>query len=247
MIRKMMSDYLTTLPVELIHKILDNVLSLDIFPSVCFVNKRLRSISLTYPRFQLNFSCSARSMKKSQFDSVCTQLLYSTSQIVSLTLFDEDDLMTSTKNACFFSRFNIIDRTFPNIRSLTLTYIQYDTWCLFKTRFPPLIVTFFIRLSYSSILSSLSTASATLSELLFLSPPLQRLSVKMVGFMDGNVKIRPPNSAMSSSVQYFYFDYITIDLLSLLVVTPMLRTLKGSFTTPGLELGRIYPHLLYLQ
>ncbi len=247
MIRKRMLDYLTTLPVELIHKILDNVPSLDIFSSVCFVNKRPRSISLTYPRFQLNFSCMNTSMNKSQFDSICTQLLYSTSQVVSLILFDEDDLMTFTKNAFFFSRFSIIDRTFSNLRSLTLTSIKYDTWCLFKTRFPPLIVTFFIHLFYSGILSSLPTASAALSELLFLSPSLQRLTVKMDDFMDDNVKIHPPNSAMSSSVQYFYLDYVTIDLLSLLVVTPMLHTLEGSFQTPDLKLGRIYPRLLYLQ
>jgi hypothetical protein len=121
-------------------------------------------------------------MDKSQFDSICTQLLYSTSQIVSLTLFDEGDETTSIKNAVFFSRFNIIDKTFPNLRSLTLTYIKYDTWCLFKTRFPPLIVIFFIYLSASGMLASLQTTYTTLSELVFLSPSLQRLSVKMAAF-----------------------------------------------------------------
>ena len=189
-----MFDYLTTLPMELIHKILDNVPSLDILSSMCFVNKRLRSVSLVYPLLQLNFSCVNTSMNKSQFDSICTQLLYSTSQIVSLTLFDEDDVMTSVRNALFFSRFSIIDKTLPNLRSLTLTHIKYDTWCLFKSQLPPLIVTFSIYMCYSDIMACLSMTSTILSELLFLSPLLQRLSVKMAKFINADVQIRPPHS-----------------------------------------------------
>jgi len=120
-IRKKMSDYLTRLPVELIYAILENVPLVDILLSVCLVNKSLRSISLICPRSQLDFSCVNTSMSKSQFDSICTQMLHSTSQVVSLTLFDEDDfMMTPVKNYLFFSRFNIIDKTFPNLRSLTM-------------------------------------------------------------------------------------------------------------------------------
>ncbi len=243
-----MPDYLTTLPVELIHQILDNVPSLDILSSICFVSKRLRSISLTYPRFQLNFSCIDGSMDKSQFDSICTQLLHSTSQIVSLTLFGERDMMTPVKNALFFSRFSIIDQTFPNLRFLTLTYIDYHTWCLFKTQFPPFIVTLSIYLRPpSNKMACSQMTSDTLSELLFLSPSLQRLCAKMDGFMDSNVKIRPRNSSIYSSVQYFHFDFITVDLLSLLSAAPMLHTLEGSFEMPDLKLGRIHPRLFYLQ
>src|ERR1700722_18187530 len=119
-----MSDYLNTLPVELIQKILDDIPMFDILSSVCLVNKRLRSISLAYPRFRLDFCCMA-TKKKNQFDLVCAQLLYLTSQIVSLTLFDEDDPMTPAKNTLFFSRFITIDCTFSNLRSLTLTYMNY--------------------------------------------------------------------------------------------------------------------------
>jgi hypothetical protein len=98
-----MSDYLTRLPTELIYRILENVPLVDILSSVSLVNKRLRSVSLICPRSQLDFSCVNISMNKSQFDSICTQMLYSTSQVVSLTLFDENDLMTSVKNDRFFS------------------------------------------------------------------------------------------------------------------------------------------------
>ena len=126
-----MTDYLTTLPVELINKILENVPLIDTLSSVCFVNKRLYSVSLAYSRVRLNFSDANTSMSKSQFDFICTKVLYSTSEIVSLTLFDEDGVMTYVKNAIFYSRFSIIDTTFPNLRSLNLTFITYDTCCLF--------------------------------------------------------------------------------------------------------------------
>ncbi|CAF1114490.1 unnamed protein product [Rotaria sordida] len=69
----------------------------------------------------------------------------------------------------------------------------------------------------------------------------------MSGFDDHDVKIRPPNSTIISSVQYFHIEFITIDLLSLLAVAPMLHTLNGSFETPDLKLGIPHPHLLYLE
>ena len=66
-----MTDYLSNLPVELIHKIYDNIPSFDILGSLCLVNKRLRLISLTYPRFRLDFSYLK---KKRHFDLFCAQL-----------------------------------------------------------------------------------------------------------------------------------------------------------------------------
>jgi hypothetical protein len=246
-----MSDYLTTLPVELIYKILENVPLVDILSSVCLVNKRLRSISLIYPRSHLDFSCVDTSMDKSKFDSICTQMLCSTSQVVSLTLFDKDDLMTSTKNDLFFSRFKIIDTTFPNLRVLTLTYITYRTWCLFKTRFPPLIMTLFINLylSGSNCNAYLCTTEASdiLNGLLFLSPLLQRLSVKMANVSKNALKIRRPNSSALSSVQYLHIDYAKINLFSLVAVTPMLQTLECCFEASNLKSDKIYPRLYHLQ
>jgi hypothetical protein len=247
-----MSDYLTRLPVELIYKILENVPLIDILSSVCLVNKRLRSISLICPRSQLDFSCVNTSMDKSQFDSICTQMLYSTSQVVSLTLFDENDLMmTRVKNYLFFSRFNIIHKTFRNLRSLTLTSIKYETWRLLKTQLPSLItalsICFYLSGSYSDQFSYVADASDIFNGLLFLSPLLQRLSVKMTNVLENNLQIRPPNLSISSCIQYLHIKSVRIDLLSLLVVAPMLHTLKCRFQTRNLPLGRVYPRLLYLQ
>jgi hypothetical protein len=241
-----MLDYLTTLRAELIHKILDNVPSLDILSSLCFANKRIRSISLAYRHIQLTFSCVDTLMEKDQFDSVCTQLLYSTSRNVFLTLFDEDDAMMPVKNALFLSCIIITDRTCPKLRSLTLTYTTYDTWYLFRTRLPPLIVALSIELSYSGMLTCLPTTYVILSELLFLSPALQHLSAKMAGFMDGKLKIRPRNTALLSSFQYFHLEFVEIDLLSILTIASMLHTLECIFVTPNLKSGRIHCRRLYL-
>jgi hypothetical protein len=90
-------------------------------------------------------------------------------------------------------------------------------------------------------------ASGILSELIFLSPLLQRLSVKMAYVREGILKIRSPNSSILSSIQYLHVKDVSIDLLSLLPVTPMLHTLECKFETLQLNLGIIYPHLMYLQ
>ena len=244
-----MSDYLTILPVELIYKIIENVPLVDILTSVCLVNKQLRSISLNCRRSQLDFSCLNTSMDKTQFDSICTQMIDSTSEVISLTLFDKNDPMSFVKNDIFFYRFNIIDTTFPNLRSLTLTRIKYSTWRFFRSRFPPLIMTLSIYLydfdSYTT--TYMTDRSDVLSELIFLSPSLKRLSVEMTNISKRILEIRPPNSSILSSIQYLEIKSVTINLLCLLAVAPMLDTLECRFDTQNLTLATTYPRLLYLQ
>jgi len=55
--KQKMTDYLTHLPIELIHKIFNDVPSFDILTYVYLVNKRLHLVSLSYRRFQFDFSC----------------------------------------------------------------------------------------------------------------------------------------------------------------------------------------------
>src|SRR5689334_11229734 len=97
-----MSDPFSKLPVELIHKILDDVSTFDILTSVCFLNKHFRIVSLAYPRFRLDFTRSFN--KKKQFDKLCTQLVSLSSQIISLTLSNVDDAFIPTKITYLFSR-----------------------------------------------------------------------------------------------------------------------------------------------
>jgi hypothetical protein len=244
-----MSDYLTTLPAELIYKIVENVPLVDILTCVCLVNKRLRSISLKCRRSQLDFSYVNTWMDKSQFDSICTQMVYSTSDVISLTLFDKNDPMSFVKNDIFFYRFNIIDTIFPNLRSLTLTNIRYSTWRFFTSHLPPLIMTLSICLYRfeSEIYLPTENSSGILSELIFLSPLLKRLSVAMTNISERILEIRSPNSSILSSVQYLHIEFVTIDLLSLLAVAPMLDTLECRFDTQIWKLATTYPRLLYLK
>lgn len=242
-----MSDYLTTLPAELIHKIMDDVSTTDILLSICLVNKRLRAVSLAYPRFQPNFSDDNILINKNQFDCICTQLLPSISQIASLTLFDKYDQMTPVKNTLFFSRFNHADTTFSNLRSLTLTYITYDEWNLFKTRLPSCLKTLSINLVGIDSSECSLTVAAILNELLFFSSSLQRLSVKTNNYANDNIKIRPPNPTILSSIQYFHFEGIKIDLSSLFHVAPILNTLEIRFDGYDYISDNIHHQPMHLQ
>ncbi|CAF3447372.1 unnamed protein product [Rotaria sp. Silwood1] len=243
----MMMDYLTTLPVELIHKILDYVPTFDILSTVLFINKRFRSVSMAYTRFRPNFTCMVTSINKSQFDYICNQLLNLTSQIVSLTLFDKDDPMTPIKNDLFFSRFSNIDITFSNLRSLTLTYINYDTWCLFKTRVPLSIVILSIHLVHNHRSIDSSTTSYVLCELLFFSLSLERLSLKMSNYSNDMIIIHHQTPTILSSIQYLHIDGITIDLSSLFIIVPMLHTLEVNFHNSNKIFHTIYDQPLQLQ
>ncbi|CAF2974343.1 unnamed protein product [Rotaria sp. Silwood2] len=240
-------DYLTTLPVELIHKILDDVPTVDILLSVFLVNKRLRSVSMVYPRFQLNFACSVTSINKNQFDCICSQLLNLTSQIVSLTLFDKDDPMTPIKNNLFLSRFSNINIMFSNIRSLTLTYIDFDTLYSFKTRLSLSIVTLSIHLVHNQKFLDLLGTSCVLCEVIFFSPSLKQLSLKMSNYSNDLVTIYHQTPTILSSIQYLHIEGITIDLSSLLIIVPMLHTLEVSFHDSNILYNTIHDQPLYLQ
>jgi hypothetical protein len=90
-------------------------------------------------------------------------------------------------------------------------------------------------------------ASNILSELLFFSPSLERLSVKMSNYSDEEVKIRPQSPTILSSVQYFHLEDISIDLSSLFFVVPMLHTLEVRFYNLVWAFSNIHPQPLHLQ
>jgi CRP-like cAMP-binding protein len=127
-----MSDQLSVLPVELIHRILDEIATFDILTDVCFVNKRLRAISLNYPRFRFDLTRSFD--KKRQFDEHCTQLVHLSSQVVSLTLANDGDATMPVRIAYFLSQFMGIDAPFSNLRSLSLSHVDLGVWQSLKVR-----------------------------------------------------------------------------------------------------------------
>jgi hypothetical protein len=139
-----MSDQLIKLPVELINKILDDISTFDILTYVCLVNKRLRTVSLAYPRFRLDLTHSFK--KKRQFDKLCTRLMYLSSQIVSLTLINEDDATIPAKITYLFSRTITVNSTFSSLYSLSLSHFDRSIWDCNKAR-----LTSFITLTSISI------------------------------------------------------------------------------------------------
>ena len=90
---KIMSDYLSALPIELIHTIFDSITTVDIFLSIALVNKRLYFVSLSYARLQLDSKNIGK--KKKQFDLMCEQLPHLISRIVSLTFNDDQGTVQS--------------------------------------------------------------------------------------------------------------------------------------------------------
>jgi hypothetical protein len=118
---------------------------------------------------------------------------------------------------------------FSNLRSLSLTYINYDTWRLFKTRLPSFIATLSIHLVHPDFCRCPMMTSAVLSELLFFSSSLKRLSVEMSNYLADTIIIRPSSPLLLSSIQYFHLKGISIDLSSLSAVVPYLCFIHWRF------------------
>ena len=105
---------LLTLPVEILHHIMDYVDTQTVFLSFSNVCTYFRAISNTYNRYRLNFT----SISKPDFHRVC-QLIQPTN-ILSLTL--SDDNTTPGQIRLFLSLFNIDQ--FTRLHSLTLLGID---------------------------------------------------------------------------------------------------------------------------
>ena len=105
---------LSTLPVELIYRLLDYLDIQTILLSVRYVSKKFYLISNSSNRYHLDLT----STSKSNFDLICH--LICPKRVVSITLSDEDT--TPGQIGLLFSLFQIND--FPRLRSLTLRYID---------------------------------------------------------------------------------------------------------------------------
>lgn len=242
-----MSNVLTALPAELIYQILDHVPTFEILLSFCLVNKHLRSIALVYPRLQPDFSCTTHRIDKRQFDYICSRLRRSISQIISLKLFDPDDPLTPMKNALFLSRFSRVDQTFSNLRSLTLTYINYDTWCLFKNRISSPLTCFTIHLVHLGQRANFSLTSMILIEILLFSLLFERLSIKMSNYSNQMIPISHQSGLTLPFLRYFRCEGISIDVSGLSVLAPRCHTLEFNQQNENIKLNFILFRSMYLQ
>ena len=239
-----MSDYLSALPMELIHRILDYIPTVEFLQSFSFVSKHLRSISIAHSRLRPNLTIR---LDKRQFDSLCTQLFRCTSQIVSLTLFDHDDPLTPIKNALFFTRFHQINEKLSNLRSLALTYITYDTWCSFKDRISSSLTTLSIHLVHVGPRADASMTSAVLNEILLFSLLFEHLSIKMSNYSDRLTFISLKSGISLPFLRYFRSEGISIDTSGLSLLAPLLQTLEFHHRNESIKLNYILLPSLHLQ
>ena len=245
-----MSNDLTTLPAELIYRILDYIPTLEILLLFCSVNKHLRSLALAYPRLRPDFNRTNIIIDKKLFDGICMQLQRSISQIVSLTLFNPDDPLTPMKNALFLSRFTRIDQTFSNLHSLTLTYIDYDAWCLFKDRISSPITSLSIHLVHVGQRANASLTLTILTEILLFSLSIERLSIKMSNYSNQMIPISFRSGLTLPFLRYFRSKGISIDVSGLSVLAPQLHTLEFHQPNENIKLNFILfssPHLQRLR
>ena len=236
-----MTDYLSNLPVEIIHKIYDNIPSFDILGCLCLTNKRLRLISFTYPRFRLNFSCLK---KKRHFDLFCAQLHSISSDTISLEFSNIDDGTIPAKIDCFFLQYNNINYTFPKLHSLSFSHVDSTIW---------MSITNHLKSLTSLISLSIYTANMSyrrdvndftlylLKDLLFISSTLKYLCLRIhsdsaafINQLDVLEKV--------SSIKHLILDNIFVDVESLSLVAPALNTLDMIINYCNLNISKhVYP------
>jgi hypothetical protein len=102
---------LDTLPIELIHKILNYLSSYDIFMSLYNINTSMNMVLDTYDKYRLNF----QSINMSKFYLILHSI--NPSQVISLTLSNMDD--TPGQFQLFLSLFSI--KQFTKLQSIELS------------------------------------------------------------------------------------------------------------------------------
>ena len=222
-----MFDYLSNLPHELIEKVLDEISIFDILGCLCLVNKRLRSICLSYPRFRLDLS---RIKKKSQFNLLCNELMLIESQIVSLSFSDRNDSRIPMKIENFFLHFEPINKKFSNLKSLHLSHVDLFMWNSVKTHVKslPSLTLLFIDVASLYSADELSTiTSYLLKDVLFLSITLKYFPMKC------NSHCPPPSFSDLCGKQISYIEHLTlcgifINLEEFYSILPVLRTLEAT-------------------
>ena len=223
-----MSDQLSLLPAELIHQILDEIPTFDILTHVSFLNKRLRTISLHYHRFRFDLTRSFS--KKRQFEQHCAQLVHLSSQVVSLTLANDDDATMPAKIACFFSQSVFTNMSFSNLRVLSLSHVDHSVWQSFKARRSSFVALTSISISCVQDEEPVTRLfiSTILNELLFFSSALDHLALRAFNDPPQWITIDPRRTLTTSAVKRVTLDNIQMDWRSLLSVTPRLQSFTST-------------------
>ena len=231
-----MTNHLSALPTEVLHLILHELPMGDILASLCLVSKRLRAVCLTHPHFAFDFNLSAK--KKRQFDAVCAQLPVVASQIGSITFSNDFE---SLRIGPFFSRLVHTNDTFSRLQSISLCYIDYQTWRSINSRltsFPSLVT---LTIECQPRLIDRSLASELLCELLYDSRSLKRLHLKVLSKRLWSFRCRSSSrrKTIVHRTSLRAYGLRIFNLAPLLEVTPALQSLNLDLVWPPFPLEPI--------
>jgi len=157
--------------------------------------------------------------------------MYLSSQIVSLTLNNEDDATIPVKIAYLFSRTITVNSTFSSLHSLSLSHVDHTIWDSIKARLTSFIALTSISINFITDMKASTPlfASIILMELLFFSSSLKRVSLSEFSYPPGMATIDPSRALTASSIEYLSLDNIGMDLKSLFAVTPVLVSFTSTF------------------
>jgi hypothetical protein len=201
---------LQTLPVELIHQILDNLDTETIFLSLRTICKRFYTIINIYNRYKLDF----RYFSKVNFHQVCR--IVHLENIISIILSDEDE--TPGQTGLFLSLIDLHKLT--RLQSLTLYLIEESSLKTFLNHTHIfLLVSLSIKWRKHSNLTIISTN--LLSSVIAKLTNLQRLHLELENYSIENIPWSQENS-----IKYLFLNRCTLkQAIFALCYLPRLHTL----------------------
>ena len=207
------------LPVEILHRIFDNLDAQTILFSIRPVCRLLRSVVNTYNRYILNFNF----ISKSNIYLFCR--LINPENIIALTF--SDDYRTSDQIDLFISLAHL--QKFTRLRSLTLLNINEDQldFILTRIKLNTIISCIFTITKYDD---SLKETTVSLLSSVVASSTLRRLELGVES--ERILKISWPTNC---TIQYLTINAITIDyFLAIVQYSPYLHTVAMSEIPTGI-------------
>ncbi|CAF1273195.1 unnamed protein product [Adineta ricciae] len=207
---------LNSLPVELIHHLLEYFHSYEIIQSFFNVNEHLNRIVINYDRYIWDF----RGILKCQFDLVCQFL--QPNRVIYLRLCDDDE--TPEQCHIFFSRFHI--EQFVNLRSLEI--ISH------RKNIEPYLTDLSKLSRLSSIILSLTHRITSIVSIQRVFPQLHRLIIDSPEFL--NIKMPELRYLKLTKYERAPFSYLSSNLMPNLHSLDITLSLSSILSTMNSDL-----------
>jgi hypothetical protein len=222
---------LLALPVEIIHHIIDYLDTSTAFLSLCNVCTYFRAVSITYNRYQVDFS----SISKTNFHHICR--LIQPENVLSLTI--SDDNKTPGQIKLFLSLFNI--GQFTRLHSLSLLRIDNDDLStILHSDIPSTLVSLSINWREAHC--------PTNEPLALLSSLLNRLNLRKLELKTDSYAIKEMVWPIQYTLEHLTLMYITQkQYCNILQETPNLKTLVLNHCSMHQIDENVFAPILYEQ